>query len=67
MSCPECGCASDPGAAYGRLLLAPPLGHTESKVRRGIRRTDLLFTLDREARIADVRAPGQWWANPKGT
>lgn len=41
MSCAQCGCASDPGAANGRLLLAPPLGHTESKVRRGLREAGL--------------------------
>lgn len=65
MSCPECGCASDPGAAHGRLLLAPPLGHTESKVRRGLREAGLEVAtedgllsvdvdLDRFRRVADA-------------
>lgn len=43
----HCGfAASYPGAARGRLLLATPLGHNDSKVRHGGRDTGFSVSLD---------------------
>lgn len=58
MGCPQCDCSSLPEEPAGRVLLAPPLGHTASKARRGLEEAGFRVTEEDGVLAVDVDPDG---------